>query len=186
MKRTPFKKPTPEELKAKQAIKREKLLSQPRKAKKHPLRSPKLRSKPLKPSKGTKQRVPKKKERTQAKLKKDFDALFSRYIRQKYANEEGMVKCYTCSTIKHWKEIQNGHWIPRNNLATRFSEDNCRPQCVACNMFQKGMPDVFAVNLIKEGVDIVALQQTRYSIFKIDRHWYIAQIEKYQALLESL
>jgi len=26
--------------------------------------------------------------------------------------------------------MQNGHWIPRNNLATRFSEDNCRPQCL--------------------------------------------------------
>lgn len=174
MKNTGFRKKTPEELKAKIAEKREKQIE---KLKKHPLR--------IKPSKGTK-RTPKKKERSQAKLKKDFDALFSQYIRRKYANEEGMVKCYTCSTIKHWKEIQNGHWIPRNNLATRFSEDNCRPQCVACNMFQHGMPDVFAVNLIKDGIDIVALQQTRYSIFKIDRHWYIAQIEKYKALLESL
>lgn len=123
---------------------------------------------------------------SQAKLKKKFDAIFSQYIRQKYANKEGMVKCYTCSTVKHWKDIQNGHWIPRHNLATRFSEDNCRPQCVACNMFQKGMPDVFAVNLIKEGVDIVALQQTRYSIFKIDRQWYIAQIEKYTSILNGV
>lgn len=123
---------------------------------------------------------------SQAKLKKKLDAIFSQYIRRKYAGVEGLVKCYTCSTVKHWKEIQNGHWIPRHNLATRFSEDNCRPQCVACNMFQKGMPDVFAVNLIKEGIDIVALQQTRYYVFKIDSAWYEAQINKYTALLESL
>ncbi len=132
----------------------------------------------LKPSKWNKGKP------SQAKLKKKFDAIFSQFIRRKYADENGMVKCYTCTTIKHWKEIQNGHWIPRNNLATRFSEDNCRPQCVGCNMFQKGMPDVFAVNLIKEGIDIVALQQTRYSIFKIDRQWYLDKIVYYENLIK--
>lgn len=114
-----------------------------------------------------------------AKLKKKLDTVFSQYIRQKYADEDGMVKCYTCSTVKHWKEMQNGHWIPRHNLATRFDENNCRVQCVACNMFQKGMPDVFAVNLIKEGIDIVAMQQTRYSVFKVDAIWYEEQIKKF-------
>lgn len=125
----------------------------------------------------------KKKGKSQVSLKRKLDSVFSQYIRQKYADKNGMVKCYTCSTVKHWKEIQNGHWIPRHNLATRFSEDNCRPQCVACNMFQKGMPDVFAVNLIQEGIDIVSLQKTRYSVFKIDKQWYEEQINHYQALL---
>lgn len=131
-------------------------------------------------------KAPSKKKPSQAKLKKKLDTIFSQYIRLKYADQNGMVHCYTCSTVKHWKEIQNGHWIPRNNLATRFSEDNCRPQCVACNMFQKGMPDVFAVNLIKEGIDIVKLQQTRYSIFKIDSSWYEEKIHTYEKLLDEL
>lgn len=122
-------------------------------------------------------------QRSMAKLKKDLDTVFSQFIRQKYANELGMVKCYTCSTIKHWKEQQNGHWIPRNNLATRFSESNCRPQCVGCNMFQKGQPDIFAVNLIKEGIDIVALQESRYAVFKVDRAWYMEKIIHYKNLL---
>lgn len=122
---------------------------------------------------------------SQAKLKKKLDAIFSLYIRQKYADQNGMVKCYTCTTVKHWKEMQNGHWIPRNNLATRFSEENCRVQCVGCNMFQKGRPDVFAVNLIREGVDIVALQQTRYKIFKIDSIWYEEQIQKFSTALST-
>lgn len=76
--------------------------------------------------------------------------------------------------------MQNGHWIPRNNLATRFSEENCRPQCVGCNMFQNGKPDIFAVNLIKEGIDIVALQQSRYRVFKVDSIWYQTQIDYYK------
>jgi hypothetical protein len=123
------------------------------------------------------------KKPTMAHLKKTLDSVFSKYIRQKYA-QNGLVKCYTCTTTKSVEEMQNGHWIPRNNLATRFSEENCRPQCVACNMFQKGKPDVFAVNLLQEGVDIVALQKTRYDIFKVDRQWYEEMIKKYQELLK--
>lgn len=131
--------------------------------------------------------IPKpKKTVTKAKLKEKLDAVFSKYIRHKYADEKGYVKCYTCSTIKPINKMQNGHWIPRNNLATRFSEDNCRPQCVACNMFQKGKPDVFAVNLIQEGIDIVELQQSRYAVLKVDTTWYKIQIEKYEELLKEL
>lgn len=125
------------------------------------------------------------KVKTTARLKKDLDALFSKYIRTKYS-KNGLVKCYTCSVVKPIKEIQNGHWIPRNNLATRFSEENCRPQCVGCNMFQRGRPDVFAVNLIAEGVDIVKLQQSRYSVFKIDSIWYQKRIEEYEKKLLEL
>lgn len=47
-------------------------------------------------------------------------------------------------------------------------------------MFQKGKPDVFAVNLIKEGIDIVKLQQSRYRVFKVDRQWYEEKIAYYK------
>jgi hypothetical protein len=121
-----------------------------------------------------------KKEKTTAWYKKELDRIFSLHIRNKYADDNGYVKCFTCNVIKPIKEMQNGHWIPRNNLATRFSEENCRPQCVSCNMFNKGRPDVFAVNLIKEGIDIVKLQQSRYKIFKVDTQWYKEKIEEYK------
>lgn len=124
------------------------------------------------------------KKKTTSQLKKELDKIFSLYIRYKYA-KDGMVKCYTCSVVKPIKQIQNGHWIPRNNLATRFSEENCRPQCVGCNMFNKGRPDEFAVNLIKEGIDIVALQQTKYRVFKIDAIWYQDKIDYYKNKLKE-
>lgn len=82
--------------------------------------------------------------------------------------------------------MQNGHWIPRNNLGTRFDEDNCRPQCVGCNMFQKGRPDVFAVNLLKEGVDIEELSSRRYKVFKVDEIWYQERITHYEEALKCL
>jgi len=52
-------------------------------------------------------------------------------------------------------------------------------------MFQKGKPDVFAVNLLQEGIDIVELQQSRYQIFKVDRIWYQEQIKKYTDLIAN-
>lgn len=165
MKKTPLKRKT--QLRAKHTFKRAK--------------------RPIGGSKVSKGTIPKIKQKSLAKLKIELDRVFSLYIRQKYADPHtGMVKCYTCSTVKHWKEMQNGHWIPRNNLSTRFSEENCRVQCVGCNMFQKGRPDVFAVNLIKEGVDIVALEQTKYRVFKIDRAWYEERIAYYSKKIESL
>jgi hypothetical protein len=127
-----------------------------------------------------------KKPKTTAKLKKELDAIFSKYIRAKYADNNGYVQCYTCSVKKPISEMQNGHWIPRNNLATRFSEENCRPQCVGCNMFNKGRPDVFAVNLLKEGIDIINLQQTKYKVFKIDAIWYENQKNYFQSKLDAI
>ena len=35
-------------------------------------------------------------------------------------------------------------------MSTRFAEDNCRPQCVACNMFNQGNIQMYRRGLIKE------------------------------------
>jgi hypothetical protein len=97
-----------------------------------------------KPKKTIKAKV---KKLSTSKLKKKLDAIFSQYIRQKYADSEGMVTCFTCPTKKHWKEMQCGHFISRSYLATRFDEDNCRPQDVGCNIFGNGKTVEFAKQL---------------------------------------
>jgi len=63
----------------------------------------------------------------------DLDLVFSRYIRNLYADKKGMVQCFTCPKILPISEIQNGHYIHREDLGTRFLPDNCRPQCPECN-----------------------------------------------------
>lgn len=83
-------------------------------------------------------------------LIEDLDAVFSKYIRLKYADENGMVKCYTCPTVERVEEMQNGHFIGRINLSTRFLEQNCRPQCGMCNMVKKGNLEKFEENLRSE------------------------------------
>lgn len=90
------------------------------------------------------------KKKTQSQLKKLLDKVFSEYVRRKNANENGYVKCYTCSKVLPWQEIQNGHFVSRSHLATRYEEDNTRPQCVGCNVFGGGRVAIFASRLDEE------------------------------------
>lgn len=90
------------------------------------------------------------KPKTVTWYKKRADALFSTFLRQKYADKDGMVKCYTCDYKAHWKKMQNGHLVSRYYLATRYDERNCRPQCYTCNMWRNGMIPHFAAKLQKD------------------------------------
>jgi hypothetical protein len=83
---------------------------------------------------------------------KKLDTVFSEYIRRKFADENGIVKCYTCNKKAYWKGegMQNGHFISRSSRALRWDEDNCRPQCYACNCMRYGQNYLFAMNLNKE------------------------------------
>lgn len=90
-----------------------------------------------------------KRKPTVSKLKRKLDAVFSQYIRLK-SSEAGLAKCYTCGVTKDWQSLQNGHYIPRRHLNTRWLELNCKPQCMPCNIYKKGNYDVYALNLTKE------------------------------------
>lgn len=83
-----------------------------------------------------------KKERTDdvGKLRKKLDLLFGKHIKKM------SVKCFTCNK----RAIECGHFMKRGNDATRWDEDNCRPQCWECNYPLEGNPDVFRKNLIAE------------------------------------
>jgi hypothetical protein len=58
---------------------------------------------------------------------------FSRYIRLKYADRDGMVKCVTCGAKKHWKEMQAGHAIQGRGNYILFNEKFVYPQDFHCN-----------------------------------------------------
>jgi len=133
-------------------------------------------------------RSKKKTSKSLSKLKKELDSIFSQYIRLKYADKDGFVKCYTCETWKHWKEMQNGHFISRQYLVTRFDENNCRPQDASCNVFAHGKPLDFEENLNKElGHDFVeTMKASRHQIVKLDRTWYTLMIDVYSEKLKDL
>lgn len=88
----------------------------------------------------------KERKKTTIQLKKELDAIFSKYIRQKYS-KDGFGQCFTCSKRLAISDLQCGHFVSRIYLGTRYAEDNCRPQCIGCNVFGGGKTAQFAANL---------------------------------------
>lgn len=97
-----------------------------------------------------KKKKPKKKDFKRSTYVDTLDSVFSHYIRQKYADVNGMVKCYTCDVVAHWRDMQCGHYFSRKNLSTRWDVDGCRIQCRNCNVFQHGNYPVYGVRLATE------------------------------------
>lgn len=100
----------------------------------------------------------------------DLDAVFSKYIRKSNADKDGLVQCFTCPIKLPVSEIQNGHFIHRTDLATRFLEDNCKPQCPNCNRIHNEDSSIFANKLEQEkkGITQWLLEQSR-QVFKPTR-----------------
>jgi hypothetical protein len=71
------------------------------------------------------------------------DRYFSEYIRRSHADANGMCRCVTCGSVKHWKEMDCGHWRRRGLQPTRYDERNVSAQCTRCNHFRSGEPERF-------------------------------------------
>lgn len=130
------------------------------------------------------------KKPTRKSLVKKLDTIFSEYVRRSHADTNGIVKCYTCEKKAYWKGkgMQNGHFISRASRILRWSPENCRPQCYACNCMRYGQNYLFAMNLNKEfGYDIAdeLLQKSRQTIKQADFE-LIELIEHYTDLVNKL
>jgi len=84
------------------------------------------------------QKAAKPKALTIPQLKKKVDEWQSKYIRALYADNQGTVECYTCGKRHLVGDAHVGHFISRRHYSTRYEEDNQRPQCVACNIYDQG------------------------------------------------
>ena len=69
---------------------------------------------------------------------KKLDKVFSEYIRRRDADDNGYVKCCTCPTVSHWKEMDCGHYYRRSFMSIRWDEMNAHDQCKNCNRLGDG------------------------------------------------
>jgi len=124
--------------------------------------------------------------KSQAK-KRAWDA-FSLYIRLSYADKQGMVTCYTCNNIYHYKKVDAGHGIAGRTGAILFEEKIVKPQCKGCNLWGGGKYSIFTDKLIDEigmkGYRII-ITQSRQTV-KYKTQDYLDIEEKYKTLTDNL
>jgi len=128
------------------------------------------------------------KKQSLPRLEKELDRIFSLYIRQRDADQNGNVKCCTCPAISHWKEMDCGHFWSRRHRATRWHDQNCGPQCTACNIFQEGNKPAFMLYLQRRygGQILELLELKKNNIAKYGRFELGIMIEEYKQKLAAL
>jgi hypothetical protein len=89
-------------------------------------------------------------ESDRSSLIHDLDFTFSRYIRIREANTNGIVECYTCGKSDHWTKMQCGHYIKRADTLLRWDSRNARTQCESCNCYKHGNIDEYTNRLNEE------------------------------------
>tara|TARA_R110000787_G_scaffold261999_1_gene367352 strand:- start:21 stop:410 length:390 start_codon:yes stop_codon:yes gene_type:complete len=108
------------------------------------------------------------------RLKNKIDKVFSIFIRTRFANHAGYTSCYTCGVVKHWREMDAGHFQSRGKLSTRWHELNVFQQCKMDNGFKNGEQFKFARQLdadygegTAEEIERLSNQTRKYTIAEL-------------------
>lgn len=121
-------------------------------------------------------------------LQKRLDQVFSEYIKFRDASDNGYCTCVTCGSIHRWNDIQNGHYISRQYIATRYDSRNCHPQCNDCNVGKRGNLDEYKRFIIKKyGVKVLAeLEEGKRALAKWGTADYQEKIAYYRKEVRRL
>jgi len=184
MKRTPFRKLTLEEVKAKQLKRNPKLIGygtgswgEKSLADKINADLDKLYA-PRKPKKVPKKKV---KKLSISKLKKDLWNEIKRIVRARF-NIDGEYYCFTCGNLTAIPHT--GHIIASSLCSTemRYSLDNLRLQCYMCNIHKSGNWVGFYEVLGKDYIEDLIKRNNESKFKSYHTDWYLGKIEEYKKL----
>ena len=110
---------------------------------------------------------------------------FSRMIRLSYADNNGMVRCYTCDRWMPALDSEAGHYVTRDRKAVKFDRRNVHPQCHWCNgdTCKKGNQGLHGIRIDRQyGVGTAELLQTLGNVrgAKTGRLEYERMIEEFR------
>lgn len=124
---------------------------------------------------------------------KKLDAAFSKWVRNKYADKSGRVKCFTCHVSRPVGDMHCGHFMSRASYSTRWLHDpdngmvNTMPQCPRCNLFDSNQNYVFSRRL-----DEVFGEGTADKVYRLSKETrkftiidIVAMRKKYEQLLNE-
>lgn len=113
-------------------------------------------------------------------LIREFDAVFSRYVRMSAANKEGVANCFICGKPERWQDCDAMHYVPRASYFLRFDNRNVKCGCKECNQYKGGNLLAYGIKLDNEhlGITEVLLEESRM-IYKFTKDELRQQIIHY-------
>lgn len=88
--------------------------------------------------------------KNQSTLVASLDRVFSMYIRLRDTSPQGYFRCISCGRLLPFEQADCGHYVNRQHMSLRFSEQNCNAQCRRCNRFDEGAIMDYRQGLIKK------------------------------------
>ena len=113
---------------------------------------------------------------------------FSLFIRLRDSDRYGYGRCITCHKHIHYTEGHSGHCLSRRYKAIKYDERNNNLQCVSCNTFHGGRPDLYRENIDAKwgkGTYQELLDKSK-TLIQRKRFHFIALIEQYKLKSEEL
>ena len=120
--------------------------------------------------------------------KKKLWKMVSEFVRRLWADRNGNCRCVTCKVLRHWKEMQAGHFIDGRNNAVLWDLRGIHPQCMSCNIFKHGNKvEYFRFMQEEYGDEIIEeLRSNSKKAVKITIPEYIEMIKTYTKKLQEL
>lgn len=131
--------------------------------------------------------ITKVKEKSLQVLEKELDRVFSEFIRLR-DSVNGYVICFVCGGKVPWRQAQNGHFVKRANMVTRFSEINCNGVCEPCNVYDPEHDKQYRYAMIqKHGLkEVERLEATKADLQKYMRFEIQELIDHYKKQVKRL
>ncbi len=113
--------------------------------------------------------------------------IFSKYIRLRDSNVDGVGFCITCNRAVHWTKADCGHGIGRQHKGTKYNEKNNHLQCKPCNGFEGGKREVYKEKMDKlygagtwDRMEVAARQPSKLGEVEIDAMvlYYEKEVER--------
>lgn len=115
------------------------------------------------------------------RLKKRLWVIFSQYIRQRDADENGYAPCISCGKVEHYKLQDAGHYHPKSlGLSVYFLEKGVHNQCLTKESNLKMFNGTYkSIADVRVGEFIWAFNESGFSLEK-------AVVEKYEKFIPDL
>lgn len=131
------------------------------------------------------------KTKTTSQLIKELDDVFSDFIRLRWADHRGNVKCFITGLNTYWKAMDAAHFCNRQHMGTRWDEQNVHATTIDSNRFdemhdiqyEQKMIETYGIDLVTE---IVARSRSmvKFTAFELQEKiaHYSEEVKKLRAL----